>query len=276
MEGTPWRATLFRLSTGNQEASSKKYTGFASDKQDEYPLTFDVISSWRGHFLIVQTVFRTLNRNNDLPTDVLALILSFFLGYLIGSIPMAYLLVRWKSNIDIREAGSGNAGALNSFQVTRSKLVGAMVLVFDALKGVCAVLVAAFFFGWDFSFLATAGVAAVAGHNFPVWLKFRGGRGLATAAGVMITLSWLFVAIWGLMWLIGFLLTRHVNFGNAFASVGEMIGILATPNAVLTWLFSTPIDPGEFRVFAVLLFTIILIKHIDPLKEYFRKAHAQA
>jgi glycerol-3-phosphate acyltransferase PlsY len=142
-----------------------------------------------------------------------------------------------------------------------------MVLLLDILKGIVAVAVASVLFGSDFSVQATAGVASVAGHNFPVWLKFRGGRGLATAAGVMFVIAWPFVAMWGCLWVIAFALTKHVNVGNTAASAAMLIGVVTVPAAALGWL----VDPAvtiEFRVFGIVLFILILVKHIGPVREY--------
>ncbi len=200
---------------------------------------------------------------------MLPYVLSGVLGYLIGSIPTAFLLVRWKSNVDIRSTGSGNAGALNSFQVTRSKMVGIAVLLIDLFKGILAVMLAPVIFDVQLSLQATAGVAAVAGHNFPVWLKFKGGRGLATAAGAMLMVSWGFILIWGILWAIGYFLTKNVNVGNAIASLGELLGVLVTPDEVLSPLLSFSVVPSEFKLFAVALFVVILTKHVAPMREYF-------
>ena len=195
-------------------------------------------------------------------------VLSCILGYLIGSIPTAFLVVRWKSKVDIRSSGSGNVGAMNSFQVTRSKLVGVLVLLLDVVKGALAVLVSQWFFGEQFSVQATSGVAAVVGHNFPVWLRFRGGRGLATAAGVMLVLSWLFILVWAVLWVAGFALTKHVNAGNTIASAAELVGILVVPGSVISKTLPAAIEAGEFKLFALLLFIVILIKHMDPVREF--------
>jgi glycerol-3-phosphate acyltransferase PlsY len=205
---------------------------------------------------------------------VLDLVLSGVLGYLIGSIPTAFLLVRWKSNVDIRSEGSGNVGALNSFQVTRSKLVGAGVLLLDLLKGVSAVQLGSVLIGHHFALHAIAGVAAVAGHNFPIWLRFKGGRGLATAAGVMLVIAWPLIPIWGLLWVVGHALTKRVNMGNVIACVTEMIGVLVAPAGVLNVLVGPASAPVEFRTFGFVLFSIILVRHIKPFREYLEKSGA--
>ena len=191
-------------------------------------------------------------------------------GYLLGSFPTAYLLVRWKSNIDIRNAGSGNVGTLNSYSVTKSKLVGGAVLLVDLLKGAGIVLLAREFFDNSFAIEATAGIAAVVGHNFPLWLSFKGGRGLAPAAGVMLALGWLFVAAWGIWWFLAFRVSKDVNIGNAVACLATLAMILFSPEVVLARFVSVDVGGGEFRYFALALFGIILSRHVEPVVKFVR------
>jgi len=202
---------------------------------------------------------------------VLSLGIAGVLGYLLGSVPTAYLLVRWKSNIDIRNAGSGNVGTLNSYVVTKSKLVGGAVLLLDLLKGMGIVLLAKELFENNFAIQATAGIAAVVGHNFPVWLNFKGGRGLATAAGVMLALGWIFVATWGIWWFLGFRVSKNVNIGNVVACLATLLMILFSPDVVLARFIPVDVLSGEFRYFALVLFGIILSRHIGPVVEFVRK-----
>jgi len=202
---------------------------------------------------------------------VLSLGIAGVLGYLLGSVPTAYLLVRWKSNIDIRTAGSGNVGTLNSYVVTRSKLVGAAVLLVDVLKGVGIVLLAKVLFEGSFANQAIAGIAAVVGHNFPIWLNFKGGRGLAPAAGVMLALGWIFVAAWGTWWFLGFRVSKDVNVGNAIASIATLLLILFSPDVVLARFAQVDALGGEFRYFALVLFGIILSRHIEPVANFVRR-----
>ncbi len=205
-----------------------------------------------------------------LQLDVLSLVLAGILGYLIGSIPTAFLIVRWTSNIDIRTEGSGNVGALNSLEVTKSKFAGGAVLLLDLLKGVVAVVVSSVLLDDQFAVQATGGVAAVVGHNFPVWLKFKGGRGLATGAGVLLVIGWVFVAAWLLLWGLGFILTRHINASNALASVLTILAVCVAPAAVLSPFVGQTIPLSELRFFCVVLFIVILLRHIDPVHEYLR------
>ena len=202
---------------------------------------------------------------------MLSLGIAGVLGYLLGSVPTAYLLVRWKSNIDIRTAGSGNVGTLNSYVVTRSKLVGGAVLFLDVLKGVVIVLFAKMLPESSFAMQATAGIAAIVGHNFPIWLNFKGGRGLAPAAGVMLALGWIFVAAWGTWWFLGYKVSKNVNVGNAIASIATLLLILFSPDVVLARFIQGDVWSGEFRYFALVLFGIILLRHVEPVADFVRK-----
>jgi acyl phosphate:glycerol-3-phosphate acyltransferase len=121
--------------------------------------------------------------SNDL---LLGVALCVF-GYLLGSIPWGLLLTRAAGLGDIRKVGSGNIGATNVLR-TGNRTVAAATLVLDALKGVAAVLIAHAIAGRNIALVA--GLAAVIGHMFPVWLRFKGGKGVATGLGVLIAASW--------------------------------------------------------------------------------------
>lgn len=199
---------------------------------------------------------------------MLSLSFSGLLGYLLGSIPSAYLLVRWKSDLDIRQAGSGNVGTLNSYEVTRSKTVGAVVLILDLLKGVLAVVLATTFIEGGFWIAGLAGLGVAVGHNYPVWLGFRGGRGLAPAAGVMFAICWPMVAVWGGFWVTGFKLSHDVNVGNAVACLGTLVVALVVPADLLVTVLQVESAAGSFRVFAVLLLGILLLRLVEPVRAY--------
>lgn len=196
-------------------------------------------------------------------------------GYLLGSIPAAYLIVRWKSSVDIRNTGSGNVGTLNSFQVTKSRAVGIAVLLADLAKGLAAVLAGkAIVPGDPFAGAAVAGIASVLGHNFPVWLGFRGGRGLATAAGVVTLLQWLILPVWAVGWTAGFLPVRKVNIGNIAGSLLVLLLAVLLPGDMLGRFVPQGVTPDGFRVFCVILLGVILVKHIEPLREYLKERRA--
>jgi acyl phosphate:glycerol-3-phosphate acyltransferase len=140
-------------------------------------------------------------------TDVAqSALLALALGYLLGSIPFGLLLTRLAGKGDIREVGSGNIGATNVLR-TGSKALAAATLVLDALKGTAAVVVAQRLLPGGDSFAAAG---ALIGHLYPVWLKFRGGKGVATLLGILIPLFWPAAAIYAAVW-IGLLLLVRVS-----------------------------------------------------------------
>src|SRR3954466_8473619 len=118
-------------------------------------------------------------------------------GYLLGSIPFGLVLSRIAGYGDIRKIGSGNIGATNVLR-TGNKLLAALTLILDSGKGAFAVLIAKQF-GPDAAVLAAAG--SMLGHTFPIWLGFKGGKGVATAIGVLLAISWPVAVIAGLLWL---------------------------------------------------------------------------
>jgi glycerol-3-phosphate acyltransferase PlsY len=162
-------------------------------------------------------------------TPLILWIVTLAVAYLLGSIPTGYLLVRAFRNEDVRASGSGNIGATN---VARSggKGLGIATLILDVLKGVLAVTFAAHMAQWagfpnGYALEAVAGLVAVLAHMFPVWLGFRGGKGVATALGVFLSLvpftTLIAIAIFALV----FAFTRIVSLASIVAAV--CLGILA-------------------------------------------------
>jgi acyl phosphate:glycerol-3-phosphate acyltransferase len=131
---------------------------------------------------------------------IVNLVFAAVLGYLLGSIPFGLLLTSGAGLGDVRKIGSGNFGATNVLRTGRRDLAAA-TLVLDALKGTAAVLIARWLWGEDATLMA--GAAAFIGHCFPVWLQFKGGKGVATYIGVLLGLSWpvglIFCAVWAVI-----------------------------------------------------------------------------
>jgi glycerol-3-phosphate acyltransferase PlsY len=149
------------------------------------------------------------------------LILALALGYLFGSIPFGLILTRLGGKGDLREVGSGNIGATNVLR-TGSKGLAALTLILDCLKATAAVLVARLLFGEDVQTFAATG--AVLGHLYPVWLKFRGGKGVATFLGVLIPLLPIAAAVYAVVWLTLLLTIR----------ISSVAGMAAAASAPLT------------------------------------------
>jgi len=147
-------------------------------------------------------------------------------GYLLGSIPFGLVLTRAAGLGDIRRLGSGNIGATNVLR-TGSKALAAATVVLDGGKGAVAVLALA---PWDAGLVA--GFAAVIGHNFPVWLRFRGGKGVATTLGVLLAVAWPVGLLACLTWLAVAALFRY-------SSLAALVAIMATP-FTMQWLADGP------------------------------------
>ena len=144
-------------------------------------------------------------------------------GYLLGSIPFAYLLARRHRGIDLRLAGSGNVGAANLLRTTTKK-IGVSAMALDMGKGIASVLVARQI-DPGASAPAVAGIAAVLGHIYPVWLGFRGGKGVATMCGVFSILAPQAAALAGLVFLVTVWWTKYISLGSVVASA--LLGPLA-------------------------------------------------
>jgi glycerol-3-phosphate acyltransferase PlsY len=146
---------------------------------------------------------------------VAPVLVALAMGYLLGSIPFGLLLTRAAGLGDIRSIGSGNIGATNVLRTGNKKLAAA-VLVLDALKGFAAVTIAAMFGPFA---AAAAAVGAVVGHTFPVWLGFKGGKGMATKLGVMYALSWPVGAIASLTWLLVAAIFRYSSLASLLSTI---------------------------------------------------------
>jgi len=156
--------------------------------------------------------------------SLLALLAAFVVGYLLGSIPFGLLLTRAAGLGDVRTIGSGNIGATNVLR-TGNKTVAAATLLCDLLKGTAAVLLADYLFGGDAPL--AAGLGAFLGHIFPVWLRFKGGKGVATYIGVALGLAWPAAAIFGIFWIITALLFRRSSLAGLVASFAMPFAIFA-------------------------------------------------
>lgn len=154
-------------------------------------------------------------------------ILAGTLGYLLGSVPFGLLLTRATGAGDLRAIGSGNIGATNVLRTGRKGLAAATLLL-DLAKGIAAVLLArAIWPGQEPLLPSAAAVAAVLGHCFPVWLKFCGGKGVATLAGACFGLAWPIGLIYAVLWLGLLAATRISSVGGMTAAVGAPIAALA-------------------------------------------------
>ncbi len=201
-----------------------------------------------------------------------SLLLGGIMGYVIGSIPSAYLITKWKTGIDLRREGSKNIGARNAFEVTGNKSIGSVVLAMDILKGLLPVL--AFELAGLEGALAILIPALVLGHCYPVWLHFHGGRGLATITGSLLLVNPIAIIFWLLVYAVANKLSNHVHFAIIMACGAALLLILVLPGDVLefTILAISGLNHAarEFQVGVGVALLIILSRHIEPFLDLVR------
>jgi len=174
----------------------------------------------------------------------IALLIALAFGYLLGSIPFGLLLTRAAGLGDVRSIGSGNIGATNVLRTGNKKLAAATLLL-DALKGTAAVLIAGIY-GPEAAM--AAGFGAFLGHIFPVWLGFRGGKGVATYIGVLFGLAWQAGLLFLVVWIVLAVALRY-------SSLSALVACVVTPIAL--WLMGRPDLAALFAILTVIVF----IKH---------------
>ncbi len=194
-------------------------------------------------------------------------LLSSLIGYLLGSFPAAYILLKISRGINITEEGSGNVGAMNSFEITNSKVIGLAVLVIDALKGLLSVYLILLIFPLNFMYPAVSLFFAVFAHCYNPWLGFKGGRGLATAAGGAALLFPFALIVWGLLWLAMYIFRRDILWANIWAIIMTLVIILTSSDIAVKYSFPRAGTRGELVLFSIALLIIIFVRHIEPFKE---------
>jgi len=176
-------------------------------------------------------------------------------AYLIGSFPTAYVIGKLTRGIDITKNGTGNIGAMNAYEVTGSKAITIAVGIIDMLKGFIAAFAAQNNFGLGISGALIAAFFVVLGHNYSMFMKFKGGRGLAAAAGAFII-----IVPWSVVvYLAVYLLLRKLSLKLYLSSVA---GILAASVPLLVRFRVAPI----FEIVAAAIIAVVLSKHFIPLK----------
>jgi acyl phosphate:glycerol-3-phosphate acyltransferase len=176
--------------------------------------------------------------------------LALLAGYLLGAIPFGVLFAKLARRGDIRQAGSGNIGAANVARVAGLP-AGLATLLLDAGKGAAAVWLAGLLTHGRITWVMAAGIAAVLGHLFPVWLKFRGGRGVATAAGIFLLIAPFAVAAAAMLWIAVLAVWRY-------ASLSSVVAAAALP-LLLYWLYAPGYHPPESVSFAGILAALLVI-----------------
>ena len=171
------------------------------------------------------------------------------ISYLMGSIPFGFILTKIFLKKDIREIGSGNIGATNALR-TGNKALGYSTLILDILKAIIPVIYVKIFYQ---DFLYIASLCAFLGHVFPIWLKFKGGKGVATYLGILFAINFYFGVIFIIFWSVTFLISK-------FSSLSSLIGAASIP---IYLLFLTQFDQV---IFFTIMFVLIFFTHRENIK----------
>lgn len=194
------------------------------------------------------------------------ILLIIFVSYLLGSIPTAFILMKLVKNIDIRTAGSGNVGGLNTYEVSGSKLLGFIVFLVDFLKGFFAVIISKNFFPDNFLIVGLSVFFVVLGHCYSVWIGFKGGRGLATAFGSTITFIPPAFFIWALIWLAVYIKSKDIHLGNIWATISTFILMIINFDFLKKYLDPSTDSFNEYTLIVTLVLGLIFIRHLEPLR----------
>ena len=185
-------------------------------------------------------------------------IITALVSYLFGSIPFGYLFTKILLKKDIRNVGSGNIGATNVLR-TGNKLLGYLTLVLDIAKAVVPVI----FIKLNYPDLVyISALCAFLGHLFPIWLKFKGGKGVATFVGILISINIFYALVFGAVWILTFLISKYSSLSSLFASISIPIYLLI-------------IDKGNI-IFFIIMFVLIFYTHRENIKRLINKEESKS
>ncbi len=185
-------------------------------------------------------------------------IITALVSYLFGSIPFGYLFTKILLKKDIRNVGSGNIGATNVLR-TGNKSLGYLTLVLDIAKAVIPVIYIKLNYP-DLVYISA--LCAFLGHLFPIWLKFKGGKGVATLVGILISINIYYALIFGIVWILTFLISKYSSLSSLFASISIPIYLLI-------------IDQGNI-IFFIIMFVLIFYTHRENIKRLINKEETKS
>ncbi len=186
------------------------------------------------------------------------LILIISISYFIGSVPFGLILTKFFLKKDIREIGSGNIGATNVLR-TGNKLIGYFTLILDVSKAVVPVLYIKFIFP---ELIYVSSLSVFIGHVFPIWLKFQGGKGVATYVGILFSINYILGLVFTCSWLIIFFITKYSSLGSILSSLIVAIFIFLNSNY-------------ENEYFFIIMFVLILYTHRENVKRLINKEESK-
>jgi glycerol-3-phosphate acyltransferase PlsY len=185
-------------------------------------------------------------------------IVTALISYLFGSIPFGYLFTKILLKKDIRNVGSGNIGATNVLR-TGNKSLGYLTLILDIAKAVVPVIYIKFNYP-DLVYISA--LCAFLGHLFPIWLKFKGGKGVATFVGILISINIYYALVFGIVWTLTFLISRYSSLSSLFASISIPIYLLIINQSNI--------------IFFIIMFVLIFYTHRENIKRLINKEETKS
>ena len=185
-------------------------------------------------------------------------IVTALISYLFGSIPFGYLFTKILLKKDIRNVGSGNIGATNVLR-TGNKSLGYLTLILDIAKAVVPVIYIKFNYP-DLVYISA--LCAFLGHLFPIWLKFKGGKGVATFVGILISINIYYALVFGIVWTLTFLISRYSSLSSLFASISITIYLLIINQSNI--------------IFFIIMFVLIFYTHRENIKRLINKEETKS
>ena len=185
-------------------------------------------------------------------------IVTALISYLFGSIPFGYLFTKILLKKDIRNVGSGNIGATNVLR-TGNKSLGYLTLILDIAKAVVPVIYIKFNYP-DLVYISA--LCAFLGHLFPIWLKFKGGKGVATFVGILISINIYYALVFGIVWILTFLISKYSSLSSLFASISIPIYLLIINQSNI--------------IFFIIMFVLIFYTHRENIKRLINKEETKS
>ena len=181
-----------------------------------------------------------------------------FSSYLLGSVPFGFLLTKIFLKKDIRDIGSGNIGATNALR-TGSKLIGFTTLILDILKAIIPIIIVKIYY---IEYLYIASLSVFLGHVFPIWLKFKGGKGVATYVGILCCINIYLGLVFSIVWLITFLISKY-------SSLSSLVGAISIP------IINFFIFKDEVIFFFIIMFVLIFYTHKENIKRLLNRSESK-
>ena len=185
-------------------------------------------------------------------------IITALVSYLFGSIPFGYLFTKLLLKKDIRDVGSGNIGATNVLR-TGNKSLGYLTLVLDIAKAIVPVIYIKFNYP-DLVYISA--LCAFLGHLFPIWLKFKGGKGVATLVGILISINIYYAVLFGIVWILTFFISKYSSLSSLFASISIPIYLLIINQSNI--------------IFFIIMFVLIFYTHRENIKRLINKEETKS